>query len=267
MSAFDAPASGGDRPAGSGPMPVGEVVSQTLTRFQADMPGFLLGGLIPFAIQMMVATVGVFVGLFAVYGGMFVGMVPGMVLGDDDLTAVGMLFGLAAGTFGLVFGFAAILGAVLAPINASLHRAVWRALETGESLKIDAAFSTARQDLGRVVGFALVSSLLMLVGLSMCYLPAIVVGAALMFAGPAIYIHRLTIPDAIRRSVGHLSSNPGWHLGMFLVVMIATMVLAYIPLIGGLLAATIHPMLVLIAYRSEFPEPMIGPDGEVIVLA
>jgi hypothetical protein len=142
--------------------------------------------------------------------------------------------------------------ALLAPMQASLYRAVWAYLETGEKLTIGSAFSTARQDLARVIVYQFVMLGLIATGALFCYVPGLLVAAALAFAGPAIYIHRLGIAEAISLSVGHLQRHPTWHFIYFLWSALIVFVLQYIPFIGGMLLFTVHPYFVLLAYRAIF---------------
>lgn len=223
---------------------VTDLAKKVWEEVQKDFAGFLMAGLVPF-IGSVMAGFGM---VIVIYGGMFIGMVPGMLIGDEAITALGSM----AGLFGSIFFAMMLLMAVIAPLTASLHRAVWNYLEKGEKLTISSSFSTVTQDLGRVIAFQLLVICATMIGAMMCYLPALIVGAALMFAGPAIYIHRLGIGEAVSLSIRHTQRNPGWHIGFFGISFLITIVLSYIPILGGLMLMTVHPMFVLLAYREVF---------------
>jgi uncharacterized membrane protein len=226
------------------PPSVADLVSTTVRHVMDDFVPWLVAGL-PFLVM---TFVGVFVGLFLVYGGMFAGMMVGAAADSEELAGVLLMAGLMVGTVVLVVG----MTVASAPVSASMMRAVWQYLETGEKLSFGSGFSTIGQDVGRVVAYNLVMISAVLVGSLFCYVPGLLVAAALVFAFPAIVIHRLSIGAAIGLSVSHLQRNPGWHAAFFLLTVVLSMVLGYIPLIGYALLATIHPLFVLLAYRGVF---------------
>lgn len=223
---------------------VTDLASRMWAEIQKDFGGFLLAGLIP-AIGAQFAG---FALVFVIYGGMFLGAVPGLVLEDELIALVGSMVGLFGGTFGSI----GVLILVMAPMQASMYRAVWKYLETGEKLTIMTPFSTYTQDVTKVLLFQIVTFALSFAGMMMCYVPALVVGAALMFAAPAVYVHRLGILDAVRLSVGHLMRHPGWHLGFFGIAFLMSIVASFVPVIGMMLLMSAYPMFVLLAYRQVF---------------
>jgi hypothetical protein len=236
-------------PSESGPapeqMPAGsELLSKTVNKVTSDFVTFLVGGLVPG----LVTTFGAIPAVFGVYLLIGLGAAPGIVAEDEDLMMLGGGIAMVVGTLAIVVGFTALI----APMQASLYRAVWAYLETGEKMTIGSAFSTARQDLARVIVYQFVMLGLIGTGALFCYVPGLFVAAALAFAGPAIYIHRLGIAEAISLSVGHLQRHPTWHFIYFLWSTLVVIVLQYIPFIGGMLLFSVHPYFVLMAYRAIF---------------
>jgi hypothetical protein len=225
-------------PAGS------DLLSKTLNKVMQDFGSFLLGGVIPGVI----ALFGAFPAVLFLYLFIGLGAAPGMVMEDETTMMVGIVGGTLVGMTGMMVGFTA----VLAPMQASLYRAVWAYLETGEKLTVGSAVSTFRQDLVRVILYQLAMLGLVGMGAMFCYVPGLLVAAALSFAGPAIYIHRLRIGEAISLSVGHLQRHPTWHLIYFLWSTVVMLVVQYIPFLGYLLVFTVHPVFVLMAYRAIF---------------
>jgi hypothetical protein len=223
---------------------VTDLASRTWAELQKDFGGFLLAGLAPVILSQIAGVAMIFV----IYGGMGLGAVPGLIIEDELVMVAGSMFGLFGGTFGAL----ALLMLVLAPMHASVFRAVWKYLETGEKLTISSPFSTYTQDLGRVILYQLVALGLGFLGAMMCYLPALVVGAALLFAGPAVYVHGLGVGSAIGLSWRHLLKHPGWHIGFFGISFLMTIGASFVPFIGPMLLTTAHPMFVLLAYRQVF---------------
>lgn len=248
MSTSDVWAGGTDNPSSRNPdagLPnVTDLASRTWTEIQQDFGSFLLPGLIP----VIGAQFAGFAMIFAIYGGMGLGALPGILVDDELVALAGSMVGLFGGTFGSM----GLLLLVMAPIQASMYRAVWKYLETGEKMGIGSPFSTYTQDIGRVLAYQLIVFAASFVGALMCYVPALIAGAALMFAGPAIYIHRLGIGEAIGLSVRHLMKHPGWHLGFFGISFLMSIGASFVPIIGMMLLTTAYPLFVLLAYRHVF---------------
>jgi hypothetical protein len=223
-----------------------DLTSKIVAEVQKDFASFLLAGVGPLIAGFVIGPVAVVL----VYGGMFLGMVPGMIMEDEAILGLGSMVGL----FGSLFLLIAVLTCVTAPMGASTYRAVWKYLTTGEKLTIMAPFSTFTQDLPRVVLYSFLHGTLMFVGLLFCYFPALLVGAMLVFAGPAIYIHRLGIGQAISLSIAHVQQNASWHVGFYGIHFVMYLVLSYIPLLGPMMLATIVPLYVLMVYRHSFGE-------------
>lgn len=223
---------------------VTDLLSETISAVTNDFAGFFLAGVGPMAIALALGLGG----SVLIYAGAFAAMMPGLAAQDETLTIAG-----AVGGFTL--GFMALIGAsvvLTAPMTASLHRAVWQYMQTGEKLTIGAPFSTIGQDVVRVVIFQLGLLTAVIIGSLFCYLPGIAIAGLLMFAGPAVYIHRMPIGAAIGLSVRHVQREPGWHLGLFGLAFVVSMVLSYVPILGMALLMTVHPLLVLKAYRAAF---------------
>lgn len=242
----------------SGLPPVGELLSALVAEVQKDFASFLVAGVG----TLIIAFLSVPLALVAVYGGMFLGMVPGLAMDDEGITAIGSIAGMMGGMF-VMFGGILLLAA---PMSASMFRAVWRWMTTGEKLTIMAPFSTFTQDIVRVLVFSFVQFGLVMLGAMFCYVPGLIVAALLVFAGPAICIHRLPIGPAVSLSVAHVRDHFSWHLGFFLVAFLMQMVLAYVPLVGPMLLATLLPLYILMGYRHAFgdgPTPR-GVDVEIV---
>lgn len=225
-----------------------DLVSRMTTELQKDPAGWILAGVVP-GLATIALTIG---GIVLIYGGMFLGMAPGMAADDEDLMVLGMFGGLGLGTFVLVAG----MMLVITPMWASLYRAVWANLTRGEKMTLMAPVSTITQDLGSQFAYSFVAALIVMVGLSFCYLPGIIAQGMLMFAWPAVVIHRVPIGRAISYSFGHAMAHPGWHLGLWAVGLVMSLVLPYIPIIGYMLLFTVHTLFVCLAYLA------VAGDGD-----
>lgn len=221
-----------------------DLATRAVSTIGKDPGGYLLAGLPP-ALVGLVFGVG---GVLLAYAAFFAGMVPG-VLSDDPGEAAVMGMGLGLGLL-----FPAILAAtvLVAPMIASLHRAVWRSLLHGEKLTIGSALSTFGQDLGKVLAFNVLSGVAIFAGVLLCYVPGLIAMALLVFAGPAIYVHRLGVGEAIGLSIRSAQDEPGWHLGFFALSFVIVLVLQYVPIVGMMLYYTAHTLFVLLAYRELY---------------
>lgn len=223
---------------------VTDLLSETISAVTNDLGGFFVAGLGPMAISLALGLGGAVL----IYVGAFAAMMPGLAAGDETLTMVGAIGGFTAGFFALML--ASVL--LTAPMVASLHRAVWQFMATGEKLTFGSAFSTLGQDVVRVVVYQMLLITAVMVGAMFCYLPGLAIAGALLFAGPAVYIHRLPIGAAVGLSIRHVQRQPGWHLALFGLAFVVSMVLSYVPILGMALLMTVHPLLVLKAYKAAF---------------
>jgi hypothetical protein len=245
-----APGTSEGKPAAALPN-VMDLANRVIKEVTADFGSFLLAGL-----GILIVGMGVGIGgVVFIYGGMFGGMMLGVALDNEELAGIGMLGGTMIGVL-LLVGIAVV---VTAPLGASMQRAVWKYVTTGEKLTMAAPFSTATQDLANTYLHALLTAGIMMLALAMCYLPAFFVGALLIFAGPAVHVHRMSPIAAIRFSAGHVLQNTSWHLGFFGIAFVINIVLANVPLIGPMLLSVIAPLYVLLAYKEIFG--VDGPEG------
>lgn len=221
-----------------------DLASRMVSSVAKEPAAFLLAGLPPTIVALVFG-----VGSVAVlYGGIIAGMMPGVLSDDPDEAA---LLGMGIGFGGFV---PVLLVAMIAtvPMSASLHRAVWAHVVRGETLSFGSALATWNQDLGRVLLYNVAYGLAVIAGMMLCYLPGLVVTGLMVFAGPAIYVHRLSIGEAVALSLKSAQDEPGWHLGFFGLSFVILIVLQYVPILGIMLIYTAYPLYVLLAYRALF---------------
>jgi hypothetical protein len=162
-------------------------------------------------------------------------------------------FVVAFGGFMLVIG---AMMALLAPLNASLVRAVAEQQRGGKELELTSVFSTLTQDVMRVVSAASLVTLLGVLGAMACYLPSLLVLFAFGFVGSLVALHRLPPLEAMRANLAHARAHLQWHVMFGLLYMVVLMVGSYIPILGSMFVVAFHVR----AYRTMFG------DGEAPVL-
>jgi hypothetical protein len=207
-----------------------DVLGDTFEDFQGHVGPYFLSGIGVFVVvtPLLLVTIGVLT-LVAV-GSIF----SGAALENEAVVGLGgaVVYG------GLLGMMLAVSFVVTPPLQASVGRAVLRRITTGDALGFSDAFSTWRQDFGRVVVTYAVVHLLILTGTLFCYVPGILMAVLLGFAVPSVVVHRLSPVEAIRLSVSHALREPGWHLGYFGVAIAISLFLAYIPVLGFALTIT-----------------------------
>lgn len=226
----------------------GEVVSDILKNFG----GYLLAGLGMFVAMLPVVMVMVVVAYVPILGAIFAADALG-----EDLASLLLLAGILLSVV-IALGLGAT---IIAPMQASLMRAMWGYQVRGEPLTFGSAFSTFRDDYMTVVLAYLALQGAVLLGLMFCYVPALIVAFLLHWVTPAVVIHRRSVGEAFGQSFRHAKENAGWTLGVMLVGVLITLVSSYVPLIGALLTPVLYSAYVLKLYRAAFgdgPEPQIS---------
>jgi hypothetical protein len=227
--------------------------NDTLQSFTRDLGPYALAGVGLMVIVIPISMVLVFV----IYGGIALVAFGSMAAqashggggsGPDDLLALG----IGLGSVG--FYFLAILGmtVALAPFSASLMRAIaWH--QRGERpLGFDSVFSSFSRDLGSTIGVSFLAAMLGMVGVTLCFFPALIVGCFLVHAFPLVALHRLPAWRSIKLSAGYVNDALGWHAKYFGVVLLMNMIAGYIPIVGPVFAY---------AYMVRVYRELMG-DGE-----
>jgi hypothetical protein len=190
-------------------------------------------------------------GLLFLIGGMVAGVVVGALTEEPVLMSLGMLAGLVVGA--IAGGM--LLGLVVAPLQASLGRAMLRNLQDGSDLGLGACFDTVAVDVGKVVSLGLIMNLILTVGGLMFYVPALVASWALNFAMPGVVVHRLGPLAAMNRSLEHAMAEPVWHLALTALSFGALLLLLNIPFIGYALGFYFVTAVNIRAYVACFGQP------------
>lgn len=242
------PEPGSDDTAGdaapAGLPPIMEVFQATLDDLMAHFGPYLLAGL-GWMVPLLAA---IFLALGVVFGLACLGPVLGALVDEPELGgALGML--IAMPLYVLVLFGASVL---IAPLTASLCRALLAHIEHGSDLGFGSAYQSVRVDLGQVILLMVVTMGMTLAGLLACYFPALIVSLLVGFAFPALIVHRVPAIAAVRLSVRHVMAEPAWHLGLWGLTLAIGFVGGSIPLIGAALSVPVSLAFVLRAYIGVF---------------
>lgn len=249
--------------------PFGALFSETLADVTENIGGYAKAGVGLFAVVLPVSMILGILAMLGMYFVMIVGGIGSVVAGAaiGEATADQNVGGLIAtlgmtGSFALsfvaLFGLIALISAALAPISASLMRAI-AAHQRGEApLDFGSAFSTMGQDIGStclVMGLSVTASF---VGMLFCYVGFLVPAILFGFAPSMVFLHRRGALDAFRRSARFAITKPLEHLVYMIVMFVTSMVAAYVPVIGAIFVMALSVR----AYRKIFGdghEPVTEP--------
>jgi len=245
---------------------INSLFNETLAEFQDNMNVYVLAGVG----QLIVIMPVVLIGVFALYAGMAVGMGGVMFLG---VAVGGLLMEYVSEGLGVVVmmltQFLAILvpiavlllfvqgiAAIIAPFNASLIRAVARHQRGEKELDLAGVFSSIGQDVPKVIAIGMMLSSMSMMGLCMCYLPALAVPVVFGFATSLVAIHRMSAFQGVKTAWSHFMAHLPWHATFGAIYVGLSMVAAYVPVLGPAFLLALHTR----AYRKVFG------DGETAVL-
>jgi len=244
---------------------VGAVLNATIADFTDDIGPYVMASLG----HTLVLVPIIFAAIFIFYIVFFVLLMGGSVglavvavmitelLGEaaGGLSMLGSQLIMIFGMFVLFFAFISGIAAITAPLNASLTRSV-AAYQRGEgTLDISAAFSSAGQDIVKVVMVSVVMGCLALVLVSMCYIPVLIIPLMFGFTTAMVSLHRLGPISAFTTSLAHFQKHPKFHLMFGALTLALNMVASYVPVLGPAFMVALHVR----AYREMFG------DGEEMV--
>lgn len=220
-----------------------DLLKEAVDDFKENLVPFLMAGLGYFVVIAILMVVSV---AFPILG-----MLPGtLILNDPLLTMVGMFVGI------LVSLPVLVVIAILP--GASFVRALWKFEVDKEPLKFGSCFAYMSDDRGALMGVAFITLVLECIGVVFLYFPAIIIQMLLIFALPAVAIHRLQAMDALKLSFNFVKANFVWILIIYVVSMIigtVASILLYIPIVGWAAFAAVITFLIhyqVKAYRAAF---------------
>jgi len=217
---------------------VGILLQQTVDEYGKNIGPYALAGVghllysLPVVLIAIVALyITLFVGIFgtAIASAGLVAALP------RDLAGMGAVLG-GVGSMGvfflILFLFVGVINMLMAPVNASLMRAIVKHQRGEEPLSIGSAFSTATQDLVPVLGSALILSILAAFLSLFCLIPALLVPLLFSFTFGLVALHRKGAIESMKQSADHARQNLGWHAFYVFLHWGLSMVANNVPVLG-----------------------------------
>lgn len=191
-----------------------------------NLTPLLLLGLGYFGGMMVVVSLG---SVFLV-GPMVIGTIVSAVFGSDyeALAALGSMGGFVVG----VLLFLVLVMVAAGPMTASTYRALAALIGQGVPPTIGGAFTTARQDVGMVLGGSLLVGVVVGVGLLFCYVPGLVASFVLGSVPMLIAIRRTSPGEAMSVALANVRAHPSWYVEVLAVKFVFLLIASYIPVIG-----------------------------------
>jgi hypothetical protein len=251
--------------AGGADADLSELIQEGIQDFSKDIGPYLLAGMGQFLVVVPVSfaagLVAYFGSMLGMMGGWIVGLVLGLLLaslGDvgaflGALVMVGLPF---LGLFAVLLPILPVMVAILAPVNASLVRAVAAHQRGEKELSLGSAFETLTEDVGRVIVTALVLTGFTMVGLLFCYVGALLVPILFGFVSTLVALHRCGPIEAFRLQIAHLRKHGNTHLMLGVGQIAFSMVAGFVPVIGPLFLVDMQVR----AHRKMFgdgPTPVV----------
>jgi len=231
-----------------------KTLQETMTEFTENIGPYALAGVGQLLVVVPLVLVMVIVLYLLMFGGaiaMVVGLVGLMVVLPEDLAVLAMVLGELGGfvaLFFMIFAMSAFMGAILAPVNASLMRSVAAHQRGEKELDISAAFRYLGRDLGAVLFGAAILGVLTVILLMACYLPVLLIWVFLSFASALIALHRRGALDGISMALSHARAHLSWHVQFGFAHLLLVMIASYVPVLGAMFALSFYVR----TYRKVF---------------
>lgn len=182
--------------------------------------------------------------------GYSIAVVAASILADQNIGLY--LLGLVGGSAAFLLTLSVGVGILVAPIQASLGRAVLRSMEDGSDLGTWAAYESATDDFASVMGVVGFVTVLATLGLFFLYVPTLLVLWGFGLALPGVLVHRLGALAALRRAWEHAVGQPVWHLSLAGVSWGLMMLFANLPVIGYPIGIYLSTAVQVRAYVAVF---------------
>lgn len=229
---------------------IGRLLQETVTDLQDHFGDYLVAGAIHFVVVVTVVLVGAVVGYLGGFVGMF-GLILGaagvmvwaeQALGTDTagLLAIPLQLTALALFFLGVAVFAGAFGAILAPMTASMYRAI-AAHQRGEGrLEPGAAFSSLGERWTGAVTAGVATATLFVFGSVFCYVPALLVPVVFGFAVPLAALHPIGGLRAMAVSARFTAARAPWAVPFGLLLLVGWMVGGNVPVLGPAFVMALH---------------------------
>jgi hypothetical protein len=186
--------------------------------------------------------------------GSLVGILGAAIAGDSGGGGPGALFLVVASVGCSLLGVMAFVAVVLlstalvAPVSASVYRAIAAHQQGDGTLGFAEAFATWRQDAAATVLVMVMYAVAGVMGLLCCYIGALVPAVLVGFAFSLVALHRRGAWEAMRTAAGHALAYPMVHVAWALPLLVVMMFSAYVPVLGTAFACA----LAVRAHRRVF---------------
>jgi len=130
-------------------------------------------------------------------------------------------------------------------------RAIWWHLSGQEELSWSSGFRATLTKPGHTIGLAFLTVPLMLVGLLMCYLPALAVLLWLHLAICIMIVDEVGPITAYKKAFRLFQKNPGYHSKMVGMGTLLEIAIMQIPVVGWIAGYPIGGAMHLVAYRES----------------
>ena len=216
------------------PAPVLALAQEAMNRFQGRLVPLLTAGCWSF-VDMVAVMVAGMAGALLLFGLIVAKAPEAVILAAAILVWLGCL-----GTFLVTMGSTA----------AAMLRVVEGMLDREEEPSIAAVRGHLPEGLRIGAGTMLVSGLIGIIGMMLCYLP----GLIYQLSVPLLLPVRLDRQTGTLESVGicwrYFRAFPGWHAGIFGMNMIIAFIAGSIPFVGYALYVPFHALFLTLAWRS-----------------
>ena len=246
---------------------VGQLFTETMNEFMDNIGPYVLAGLGLTVVVVPITFLTIFVAYAVIFGGIFgisiVGAIAAVAAAEVSEGLAGfvmLVFQILALVvpFGGFFLLIAGMMALLAPLNASLARAVAEQQRGGKKLDFSSTFSSITRDLVKVISVAGMMGLMTTLGALACYVPALGVLFLFGFAISMVALHRMAPVTALKANLAHAMAHLQWHVLFGALYLVVFMVGSYVPVVGSMFVVAFHVR----AYRTIFGD---GDEPELVV--
>jgi hypothetical protein len=136
-------------------------------------------------------------------------------------------------------------------VQVSAYRAIWWHLSGKEVLSWSSSFRAALERPGHTLGLAVLTAPMMLLGVLMCYLPAILVMLWMHLAVCVMIVDEVGPFSAYKKSLDLFRNHPKYHSKMVGMGTLLEVAIMQIPLVGWVVGYPIGGMMHLVAYRES----------------
>lgn len=188
-------------------------------------------------------------------------MLPGFLMDDETVILIGAVAGFCVYTL-LLLGFA-FVGAPL--MTASMLRGL-DAQRRGEgTIGLLSSVNALRPKAGAVIGVYALTQLLVFAGILVLYIPGLIAAAIGSFAMPIVVFEDVGAIDALKLAWKHAKSHGSWHVGVWMLLFMAIIVLE-ISIVGLFFLFPVLCAWQLYAYRLAYGDAgALGADNDAFL--